>query len=188
MIATLVDMTPARADAIRSRTRILDAARGCSSPDLRLNEVARRAGVGVGTVYRHFPTTEALAAALASDVLIRLRDLAQAAAHDDDPAIALTRLVRGGLELQLGNAGLQTALLADDDNLADLGIVRGALIDAVREVLDRAVAVGAVRADLTLERLQHLMCGIEYAARLQPADDADFYLDAALAAIRPLSV
>ena len=65
-------VTPSvRSDAMRSRARILDAARECDPGALRLNEVARAAGVGVGTVYRHFPTAHALVEALAADGLER---------------------------------------------------------------------------------------------------------------------
>ncbi len=75
-------MTPSvRADAVRSRERILEVAKGHDAADLRLNEVAREAGVGVGTVYRHFPTVRALVEALSVESLRRLGDAADAAAR-----------------------------------------------------------------------------------------------------------
>ncbi|MER6941898.1 helix-turn-helix domain-containing protein, partial [Nocardioides sp. NPDC000441] len=60
-------MSPLRSDAARSRAKILDTARARPVTDLRLNELARAAGVGVATVYRHFPTVDALVEALNLD-------------------------------------------------------------------------------------------------------------------------
>ena len=77
-------MTP-RADAVRSRERILEVARGHDVRSLRLNDIARNAGVGIGTVYRHFPTVRALVEALSVDALARLSDAADAASAEPGP-------------------------------------------------------------------------------------------------------
>lgn len=179
-------MTVLRSDAARSRARILEAARGCAG-EVRLNDVARLAGVGVGTVYRHFPTVEALTAALAEGAVQRLRDLARDAEirSETDPAGAVADLVRGGLGLQLEDAGLQTVLLADADAIPEVAAVREEVLGSVARVLERARASGAVRPEVTLARLQHLVCGLEHAARLGDPADAELYLRVALAGIRP---
>ncbi|AYF98041.1 TetR/AcrR family transcriptional regulator [Protaetiibacter intestinalis] len=174
-----------RSDAVRSRARILDAARGCEGAELRLNEVAHRAGVGVGTVYRHFPTVDALAAALAEGALERLRELAREAEADPDPGAALARLVRGALALQVDDPGLQTALMADPSDIPELAALRAEVGEVGERVFARAQAAGVVRAELTLGSLQRLICGLEHAVRLGDADDRELYLDMLLAGIRP---
>jgi len=179
-------MAAIRSDAARSRARILEAARGCAG-ELRLNEVARRAGGGVGPVYRHFPTVDALTAALAEGAVERLRDLAREAERrsESEPGEAVADLVRGGLGLQLEDAGLQTVLPVDPEAIPGAAAIRDEVLAAATRVLERARAAGVVRPDLTLARLQHLVCGLEYAARLGTPDDGELFLEVALAGIRP---
>jgi len=176
-------MASVRSDAARNRARILDAARECAITDLKLNDVARRAGLGVGTVYRHFSNIEALVAALAEGAVEKLRALARTAEREPDPERALAALVRGGLSLQLADAGLQTVLLADASEIPELAGVRAEVMGAAERVLARARDAGVVREDLTLERLLHLVCGIEYAARLGAPGEGELYLDIALAGL-----
>ncbi|WP_395244433.1 TetR/AcrR family transcriptional regulator [Agromyces sp. MMS24-K17] len=178
-------MTPVqRADAARSRVRILDVARQCDPADLRLNDVARRAGVGVGTVYRHFPTVHALLEAVVTSDLERYRELARRAAAEPDPAVALDLLVRDGLALQLEDGGLQAVLLASEDASADVATLKRELAQVADAVVAAAREAGVVRADLTTARLQHLVCGIEHAVRIGGDDDRGFLLDTMLAGIR----
>jgi AcrR family transcriptional regulator len=172
-----------RADATRSRVRILDAARGCDSDDLRLNDVARRAGVGVGTVYRHFPTVHALVEALVSDDLERYRALARRAVAEPDPAAALAWLVREGLSLQLEDGGLQSVLLASEDATPAVAELKRELEEAAEVVVARAREAGVVRGDLTVARLQHLVCGVEHAVRIGGGGDREFYVSAMLAGL-----
>lgn len=178
LVATL------RADAARSRARILDAARSCEPSELRLNDVAHRAGVGVATVYRHFPTVEALTAALAQGAVERLRDVAREAAADPDPGRAFDRLLRGALELQLADAGLQTVLLADESAIPELAGLRAELLEVAEQVLTRARAAGLVRPELTLAGVQRLVCGIEHAVRLGGGSDRGLYIEVLLAGLR----
>lgn len=181
-------MAALRSDAARSRARILDAARECELSELRLNEVAQRAGVGVGTVYRHFPTVGALTAALAQGAVERLRDIAREAAAEPDPGRAFDRLLRGALDLQLADAGLQTVLLADELAIPELAGLRAEVLEAAERVFARAHAAGAVRPELTLAGVQRLVCGIEHAVRLNAGRDRDVYLDVLLAGLRSSSV
>src|SRR5438477_3627614 len=91
---TLVKIKPAesvervlRADARRNRERVLEAARVCMARagiDAQIEEIARTAGVGVGTVYRHFPTKDDLVEALAQARFERLAELARTALANDD--------------------------------------------------------------------------------------------------------
>jgi AcrR family transcriptional regulator len=177
-------MAALRSDAARSRARILDAARGCELAELRLNEVAHRAGVGVGTVYRHFPTVEALTAALAEGAVRRLRELAHEAAAEPDPGRGLELLLRGALALQLEDAGLQTVLLADESVIPELAGLRAEALDESERVFARARAAGAVRPELTLQGLQRLVCGVEHAVRLGGGRDRELYIEVLLAGLR----
>jgi AcrR family transcriptional regulator len=108
-----------RASPQRSRERILRAARGQDRSILRLNEVARQAGLGVGTVYRHFPTVHALVEALTLDTLHRLRAVAAEALAKPDAGTALARFLRAALDLQLEEGGLQAVLLSPADESED---------------------------------------------------------------------
>jgi AcrR family transcriptional regulator len=177
-------MATLRSDAARSRARILEAAGSCDLAELRLNEVAHRAGVGVGTVYRHFPTVEALTAALAEGAVRRLRDLTRAAAADPDPAHGLELLVRGALDLQLQDAGLQTVLLADESTIPELVALRAEARDDAERIIERARAAGVVRPELTVPRLQQLICGIEHAVRIGSDRDRELYVEVLLAGVR----
>ncbi|UOE42685.1 TetR/AcrR family transcriptional regulator [Agromyces larvae] len=176
-------MTQLRSDAARSRTRILETARGRDVDALRLNDLAREAGVGVGTVYRHFPTVQSLIEALAADSLQRLRDLAREAEAEPDPARALEGLVRGAVALQLEDDGLRAVLLADDAG-DETRAARREVFARFATILDHARRAGVVRPGLTSARLQHLVCGLEYAVRIGSTDDRDFYIDVALAGLR----
>ncbi|MGY5765433.1 TetR/AcrR family transcriptional regulator [Brachybacterium sp. DNPG3] len=176
-------MTVLRSDAARSRARILEAARGLDLADLRLNDVARRAGVGVGTVYRRFPTVEALVAALAEGALRRLREATAAALAEPDPGRAVEQLLREALALQLDDAGLQTALLADDPLAPELAALRAEALAEAEAVLERARAAGAVRPDLTAATLQRLVCGIEHAIRIGDGADRALCTEVLLAGV-----
>lgn len=178
-------MSP-RPDAARSRARILDAARDVPAENLRLNDVAHRAGVGVATAYRHFPTVHALVEALAEADLARYSDLARRACAEPDPLRGLDLLVRDGLALQLAGDGLQAVLLADRDTSPAVTAIKDELLAAVETVVARAVAAGAVRPGLTPARLRNLVCGLEHAVRVSGGgpDEREFHLALALAGLR----
>lgn len=176
---------------MRSRERILDVARGREVADLRLNDIARAAGVGVATVYRHFPTVRALIEALSVASLQRLGEAADAAATASDPLAGLRRFVDDALALQLDDAGLQTVLadleLLDPAVHSECAAARIQVHAGYATVLARAQACGVVRPDLTPGQLQRLVSGIEHAVRLQPpgaADERALLLDILIAGIR----
>ena len=182
-------MSVTRSDALRSRERILRAARGQDRSNLRLNEVARTAGLGVGTVYRHFPTVHALVEALAWETLERMRAAAAEALAEPDAATALARFLGSALELQLEEGGLQAVLLSPADEAEDVREAKREIFSAFHTVLARARAAGAVRPDLSADHLQHLVCGMEHAIRLGSSRDRDLILDVMLAGIRtPASI
>jgi AcrR family transcriptional regulator len=165
---------PLRADARRNRDRVLQAARsafGAEGSDVSLDEIARRAGVGAGTVYRHFPTKEALFEAVVIDRIGELVDEARALSADPDPGRAFSSFVEvlareGALKRDLVEA------LAHDGihlKLGEAPIVR-ALIDVLAELLRRAQRSGAVRRDISVDDVMALLTGAAYAICHSRAD------------------
>ena len=178
-------MATLRSDAARSRARILEVARTHDSHDLRLNDLAREAGVGVGTVYRHFPTVQALVEALTANTVERMLEISRRAATEPDPGVAFSFYVRSALTLQLEDGGLQSVLLSPEDESEEVRAAKQEIFGTFAAVLASAKTAGAVRQDLTLVQLSHLVCGIEYAVRLgTPADRAPL-LEIILTGLRP---
>lgn len=178
-------MTTLRSDAARSRARILDAARRRPITELRLNEVAHAADVGVATVYRHFPSVPALIEALSLEALEGLVDMARAAAAEPDPAEAFAQLVRRTATQQLDHQGLQTVLLSNEVSTEALRL-REELFGLAESALLNAIAAGAVRPAITIDQVQRLVCGVEHAVRLGDGHDRDLLLDVVLSGLAPL--
>jgi len=132
-----------RADALRNRAAIVAAARSAfvQGEQLRFDDFAARAGVGVGTLYRHFPTREALAAAVYRGEVAALCDRALDASRS--PGENLDAFLRGFVGYLIGNAGLAHTLAAvvDPAIQADGG---DELERTVTELMARAAAEGAI--------------------------------------------
>jgi AcrR family transcriptional regulator len=166
---------PLRADARRNRDRVLEAARaafGAEGSDVSLDEIARRAGVGAGTVYRHFATKEALFEAVVFERMGELVEEARALLDDPDPGRAFASFVE-----RLGREGARkrdlVEALAHDGIHLQLGaapIVR-ALIDVLAELLCRAQGTGAVRRDIGVDDVVVLLTGAAYAICHSRADN-----------------
>jgi AcrR family transcriptional regulator len=150
-----------RADARRNRAGILAAAEAVfaeKGPTASTEEVAARAGVAVGTVFRHFPTKQTLLQAIMKDLLRRLTQEASSLTVDGDPATALftfiTQIVEQAAEKKtvvelLGEAGIDLQV-ADSVQ---------ALRDGVQGLLSRSQQVGAVREDVRLDEVIALLTG-----------------------------
>ncbi|MEN3281503.1 MAG: hypothetical protein V7607_2643 [Solirubrobacteraceae bacterium] len=166
-----------RADARRNRERVLEAAReafadeGVSVP---LDEIARRAGVGPGTVYRHFPSKEALVEAVIFGRLQRLGEEARALGTAADPGRAFfdfsARMVVEGaakrdLVEALAGAGVREPQVAGS-------LVAQQLREAFGQLLQRAQHAGAVRPDVSTTDVMAVLTGASQAMR-QHADDSD---------------
>lgn len=142
---------PLRADAERNRRKLLDAAadlfarRGLS---VGLDEIARHAGVGVGTAYRRFPDKEQLIEALFDDRLDQIVALAERCADNDDAWAGLAEFIEGNVALQSTDQGLKELVFGSPHLLARVQEVRDRLLPAVAGLLARAQAAGQVRADL----------------------------------------
>ena len=166
---------PLRADARRNRDRVLEAARsafGAEGSDVSLDEIARRAGVGPGTVYRHFASKESLFEAVVFDRIGELVEEARVFADDPDPGRAFAFFVE-----RLGREGARkrdlVEALADDGihlQLEEAPIVR-ALTEALAVLLHRAQHAGAVRSDISVDDVMALLTGAAYAICHSRTDD-----------------
>jgi AcrR family transcriptional regulator len=155
-----------RADAVRNRDRLLQAAKAVFSaggPDASLEAVAKRAGVGIGTLYRHFPTREALFEAVYRREVQQLSDLADQLKNEADPLEALRRWLRSNVEFVATKKGMMAALELAVHGSSDLyAHTFERLTKAVGGLLERAVAAGAIRADISPEDLLRALVGMCY--------------------------
>jgi AcrR family transcriptional regulator len=159
---------PLRKDAARNWDRIVAVARGLVDDHvpLQLNDVARRAGLGVGTVYRHFPTPETLLETVARPCLEALAGHGEAAVRDTDPWRALESFLLHTVEAQVSDPSLAAVSAAAHDALPRTTELKRSLQSAGTTLLRRAHDAGVVRADLTASDLVPLMCGIAYATEV----------------------
>ena len=176
---------PLRADARRNRERILEAGRQAFAEcgrDVQMDEVARLAGVGVGTLYRHFPTKEDLVLALVRESVEGCLESARQALTRDDPWEAVEWLVRETAGNMARNRGLRDAMSViqfGDENPWHADDVRS----HAEAVLDRARDAGAIDADITADDWQALMCGLS--AAIASGADPDRQAEFVLAGVRP---
>ncbi|WP_285042861.1 TetR/AcrR family transcriptional regulator [Plantibacter sp. LMC-P-059a] len=155
----MAEIRALRADARRNRDAIVAAARDVFDRDeqVRFDDFAARAGVGVGTLYRHFPTRDALAAAVYEGEVAALCEKANDPARS--PGVNLDMFLRGFVEYVLAHTGLARALAATTDPavLADGGI---AVERAVADLLERALADGAIRPGTPVGAVMIVLHGI----------------------------
>ncbi|MFF2846714.1 TetR/AcrR family transcriptional regulator [Streptomyces sp. NPDC058001] len=162
---------PRRTDARQNRERLLAAARevfGEAGPEASLNEIARRAGVGPGTLYRHFPNRASLVTAVLGDRIRRLAELADELLSDTSGTSALSgtsaddalaRWLGAFLDHARVNQGMGSALLIEE--AGGLGLDCHQVIrDAAAGLLARAQLRGSARLDLTADDLVQLVVGI----------------------------
>lgn len=175
---------PLRSDARRNRKRILEAARNAfaeTGRGVQMDDVARLTGVGVGTVYRHFPTKEDLVLELVRESVRACIESARQALTCDDAWEAVEWLVRENADKMAHSRGLRDAM-----SVIDFGDENPWNTDDVRTeadaVLDRARDAGAIRADITVDDWQALMCGLS--AAIASGGDADRHADFVLAGVR----
>jgi AcrR family transcriptional regulator len=155
-----------RADAVRNRERVLEAAKAVFSAggaDASLEAVARRAGVGIGTLYRHFPTREALFEAVYRREVQQLVELAEALRNEAAPVDALRRWLRSNVEFVATKKGMSAALALAVHGSSELSAYTfDRLTKAVGALLDRAVVAGEIRSDISPEDLLRALVGMCY--------------------------
>ncbi|SFJ39785.1 regulatory protein, tetR family [Amycolatopsis sacchari] len=131
-----------------------------------MKELARLAGVGVGTVYRHFPTQQALLEALGVNGMRRLVAACRTAAENPDPVAGFERITEYVLRGQLADPGVAAVLAgAEQSACGEASPLAAQLAAAVRQVLSRARAAGAVRAGVSADDIRRLLVGTAYALR-----------------------
>jgi AcrR family transcriptional regulator len=159
---------PLRADARRNRERVITAAGVVFAEqghDAQMDDVARRAGVGVGTVYRHFPTKDVLIEALAVDRFERILAAGKEALLNPDPWEAFTGALWAGAELTASDRSF-TEIVGEVSGPMPLPIeLQHELNETYGELMRRAQESGDVRPDLVLDDIPMLMCGIGLGAR-----------------------
>jgi AcrR family transcriptional regulator len=161
---------PLRADAARNRARVLEvaveafAAEGLAVP---IDEIARRAGVGAGTVYRHFPAKEDLVGAVIADQMQRIIDGGRALLEGDKPGEGLFTFLRAAVEWSATNRGLVDALSGSGIEIEDAETQFKGLLG---ELLLAAQESGTVRKDVGVADVKALMVGLQAMQSYQ--DDA----------------
>jgi AcrR family transcriptional regulator len=178
-VTTTVERTrPLRADAERNRHRILTAAREVFARrglDAGLDEIARHAGVGTGTVYRRFPDKQHLVEALVADWLDELLRLVEHGAEHPDPWVGLVEVLESLVGSQVQDRGLKDAIfgrLADCDAFREH---RGRLTPVLQRVVDRAKAAGVVRDDVEVTDLASIQLMLTQVATFAGARHPDVW-------------
>ena len=162
-----------RADAVRNRARVIAAAAEVFAEKgdaAVVPEIAARAGVGKGTVYRCFPTKNLLVAAVATERVRWFEREARAAAADADPWAAFAAFMARVADAHCRDRGM-VASMSQGIEEPELLEARAAAHDAVRELMDRAIAQGAMRPDADPADLKILLGGI--ARSLAAAQESD---------------
>jgi AcrR family transcriptional regulator len=161
-----------RADARRNREKVLSAARQVMARkglDAQMEEIARRAGVGVGTVYRHFPTKEDLVEALAGARFERLAELARDALEKEDPWAAFEEFMRSAAKIQAEDLALSEVLTSRPE-MMQRGAEAVGMLDLTAEIMERAKASGELRSDAHPTDVPMMMCALAGTCRSPKMD------------------
>ena len=174
-----------RSDARRNREKVLVAARKVMARkglDAQMEEIARRAGVGVGTVYRHFPTKDDLIAALAGDRFERLAELAHEALEKDEPWAAFEEFMRAGAKIQTEDLALSEVLVSRPEVMQPAAAAVG-ILDLTAKIMGRAQKSGELRPDADPTDVPMVMCALAGTCR-NPKMDPERYIGIVLDGLR----
>jgi AcrR family transcriptional regulator len=176
----------ARADAQQNRARILAAARArfaADGIDAQIDDIAREAGVAVGTIYHHFGGKEALLEAIVHDSIQQMADYISGLHNEMDAWAGVEQTLRYIAERQAHDRALK-AMILSQPALREVSMagMRAVLIPAIQPVLERAQAAGQIRADVVASDLLLLLAGVPGSAA-EPADHQR-YLEIILAGLR----
>lgn len=166
---------PLRADAERNKLKIIDCARELLARkglDITLDDVAARAGVGVGTVYRRFANKQELIDGIFEQRLVEVLSRAEAAANAEDPWEAMVDFFEFMCRHLAADRGLGHVVLGCDDGMDRIAAVRCKLEPTIETVISRAKAAGKLRSDVepgdlfTLVKM--IVAGAEIADEVDP--------------------
>jgi AcrR family transcriptional regulator len=181
-----------RADAQRNYAKLLSAASAAfvesGADDVSLEEIARRAGVGIGTLYRHFPTRQALLEAVYQDQAGQLRARADALLDSDSPGEAFAAWLHALVAFSSTKRSLTAAMVATLGKDSELMSACSKLIkEAADALLTRAQQAGAVRPDVNPTDVIRLVHGVSMVSEYAPGDpaQADRMLALVLDGLRP---
>ncbi len=180
---------PRRADAQRNRETVLTTAVRLFAEQgdtVQMDEVATRSGLGLGTVYRHFPTKRALLAAIVAQRFEGMTGLAQVAAAIEEPGEAFQALMYSYLEAAEHDAAFRVALLGPEDfDWADLAVQKETFLSAAEPIIAKAVKAGCLRSDFGVKDFIMITRGVM--TNMTPNNDWLRHLEFSLNGVRPLS-
>jgi len=185
--AGATDGRPLRKDAQRTRALVLDAARALFAErgiDVSFDEIARAAGVGVGTVYRRFPDREALVDALFADKIEKLLDLVGQASEVADPWESIVQFVERGTAQMCADRALTEVVMCASDVHEAFARRRDDVTAAVESVLRRAQDAGVVRPGVEATDLAFLAHMVSLAGAHAGKETAERYVALVLDALR----
>jgi AcrR family transcriptional regulator len=177
---------PLRADARRNRERIVAAARAVftrQGGDAQIDDIARAARVGVGTVYRHFPHKEALLGELLVERFRLMADNAERALEIEDPWEAFAWMLRTNAQFCAGEVGVQQALVRGPDAWEYAAPEIERLRETATKLIVRAQRAGVMRPDFSVDDIPMLMAGLT-TTMAAPGYDWRRHLEIILAGIR----
>jgi len=158
------DTRPLRADARRNLERILASARSLFAergPGAQMEDIATHAGVGIGTLYRRFPTKEALVTELVRERFQEFGVIAAECEAIEAPYDAVATMMRRHAEAVEDDVAFQLAMMSlNDFHWEGIEQDKAALNEVVARIIQRAQVAGEVRADLRVEDYGMMMCGI----------------------------
>jgi AcrR family transcriptional regulator len=161
-----------RKDAARNRDRLISAARTVFAErgiDATLDDIAREAGVGTGTAYRHFPNKKVIAAEILADATQQIATDAEEALSIDDPWDALVAFFENTSARLAADRGLYQ-ILAGQGNVDDKTRIWPHIVDGITRLFDRAKEAGVIRADAEPEDAAVLfaMLGVTFPTQAWP--------------------
>jgi AcrR family transcriptional regulator len=154
---------PLRADAARNRELVLAAAREAfaeGGPDVAVREIARRAGVGPGTLFRHFPTKRDLLVAVLDEAFAAMAASVDEALAIDDPWDGLVHVLTSTAELQARDRTVLEAVGPELYGDEHFRLRLDGMQDGMRRLVERAQEAGVVRADLTVEDVPFVVAAL----------------------------
>jgi AcrR family transcriptional regulator len=178
---------PLRADARRNAERVFAAARESFAEhglDAQVDDVAGRAGVGVGTVYRHFPTKEALIQAVAAAGYAEICAIARESLELDDPWEAFSDFMWRGAQLHRDDRAQCEISSTRPDVVRSVAGDKGELLDLVAQLIERGQEAGAIRPDLTAGDMPLIWCTLGAAQQHSAGDSWKRYLEVVLDGLR----